>query len=60
MRAYYAEYSGQMVVTYASAQQCISCYGEGSMPEVNADGKPVRSKCFLCQGTKWQRSIKAY
>tara|TARA_R110002072_G_scaffold228234_13_gene385461 strand:+ start:52059 stop:53552 length:1494 start_codon:yes stop_codon:yes gene_type:complete len=60
LRAYYAEYSGQMVVTYASVQQCISCYGEGTTPEVNGDGKPVRSKCFLCQGTKWLRSFKAY
>lgn len=60
LRAYYAEYSGQMVVTYASAQQCISCYGEGTTPEVGADGKPARSKCFLCQGTKWLRGFKAY
>lgn len=60
LRAYYAEYSGQLVVTYASVQQCISCYGEGTTPEVGGDGKPVRSKCFLCQGTKWLRSFKAY
>jgi hypothetical protein len=60
LRAYYAEYSGQMVVTYASVHQCISCYGEGTTPEVGGDGKPVRSKCFLCQGTKWLRSFKAY
>ena len=60
LRAYYAEYSGQMVVKYASVQQCISCYGEGTTPEVGGDGKPVRSKCFLCQGTKWLRSFKAY
>lgn len=60
LRAYYAEYSGQLVVKYASVQQCISCYGEGTTPEVNAEGKPVRSKCYLCQGTKWLRSFKAY
>lgn len=60
LRAYYAEFSGQLVVRYASVQQCISCYGEGTTPEVNQAGKPVRSKCFLCQGTKWLRSFKAY
>lgn len=60
LRAYYAEYSGQLVVKYAAVQQCISCYGEGTTPEVGGDGKPVRSKCFLCQGTKWLRSFKAY
>ena len=60
LRSYYAEFSGQMVVTYASAQQCISCYGEGSTPEVDTQGRPTRKKCFLCQGTKWTRSFKAY
>jgi len=60
LRSYYAEYSGQMVVDYASARKCISCYGEGSTPEVDAQGKPTRKKCFLCQGTKWTRSFKAY
>ncbi len=60
LRSYYAEFGGQMVVDYASAQQCISCYGEGSTPEVDGQGKPVRKKCFLCQGTKWTRSFKAY
>src|SRR5690606_19069823 len=53
LRAYYGEYSGQMVVTYASVQQCYSCYGEGTTPDVNSEGKPVRSKCYMCQGTKW-------
>ena len=24
------------------------------------DGKPTRTKCFLCQQTKWLRSFKAY
>lgn len=60
LRSYYAEFGGQMVVDYASAQPCISCYGEGSTPEVDAQGRPVRKKCFLCQGTKWTRSFKAY
>ena len=46
LRAYYAEYSGQLKVTYATAQQCISCYGSGSTPEIGPEGKMVRI-CLL-------------
>lgn len=60
LRAYYAEFGGQLVVTFATVSPCISCYGEGNVPEIGGDGKLVRNKCFLCQGTKWLRSFKAY
>lgn len=61
LRAYYAEFgSGQMVLTYQSVAECVSCYAEGTTPEVGGDGKMVRTECFLCQGTKWLRSFKAY
>ena len=60
LRAYYAEYGGELKVTYATAQQCISCYGAGNTPEMGEDGRMVRMKCYLCQNTKWVRSFKAY
>jgi len=60
LRAYYAEFGGQLKVTFASLQPCISCYGEGTTPEMGPDGKMVRQKCFLCHNTKWLRSFKAY
>ena len=60
LRSYYAEFGGQLVVDYASTQDCISCYVDGSTPGVDTQGKPVRNKCFLCQGTKRTRSFKAY
>lgn len=60
LRAYYAESGGQLVITFAAVQPCISCYGEGSTPEMGPDGKMVRSKCFLCHSTKWLRTFKAY
>lgn len=60
LRAYYAEFGGQLVLTYQSVSPCISCYGEGTTPEVDGEGKLVRNKCFLCQSTKWLRSFKAY
>ncbi|MFN3240528.1 MAG: hypothetical protein ACE37K_03345 [Planctomycetota bacterium] len=60
LRAYYAEYGGQLKVKFATAQQCISCYGAGTTPEIGPEGKMVRMKCYLCQNTKWVRSFKAY
>jgi hypothetical protein len=60
LRAYYAEFGGQLVVTFQTVSPCISCYGEGSTPDMGPDGKMTRQKCFLCQGTKWLRSFRAY
>jgi hypothetical protein len=61
LRAYYAEYSGQLVVTFAWVTPCLNCQGEGTLPEMDpTTSKMVRNKCFLCQGTKWLRSFKAY
>jgi hypothetical protein len=60
LRAYYAEFGGQMVVTFATVSPCISCSGEGTVPELGGDGRIVRNKCFLCHDTKWLRSFKAY
>lgn len=60
LRAYYAEFGGQLEVTYASATPCVSCYGEGTTPEMGPDGKIIRAPCFLCHDTKWMRSFKAY
>lgn len=60
LKAYYVEFGGQLVVTSASLQPCISCFGEGTTPDVGEDGKLTRTKCFLCHGSKWLRSIKAY
>jgi hypothetical protein len=60
LRAYYAEFGGQLVVKFATVMPCISCYGVGTTPEMSGEGKMTHAKCFLCQGTKWQRSFKAY
>lgn len=60
LRAYYAENGGQLKVTYAGLQPCVSCQGEGKTLEIGSDGKPMKIKCFLCHGTRWLRSFKAY
>lgn len=60
LRAYYAEFGGQLVTTIAMVEPCISCFGEGTVPEMGGDGKIQKGKCFLCHGTKWLRRFKAY
>lgn len=60
LRAYFAEFGGQMVLTYANASQCVTCYAAGTTLTMGPDGKPMRTPCFLCHGTKWLRTIKAY
>ncbi|MBL8749778.1 MAG: hypothetical protein JNK78_11505 [Planctomycetes bacterium] len=60
LRAYYAEFGGQLKISFANVSPCVSCFGEGTTPEVTGDGKMVRTECFLCQGTKWLRTFKAY
>jgi hypothetical protein len=60
LRAYYAEYGGQLKVTFATVTPCISCYGEGTIPEIGPEGKMIRNQCFLCQSTKYLRRFQAY
>lgn len=59
LRAFYAESSGTMVLTAAYLQDCPTCAGEGSLPEV-VSGKVVKQPCYLCQGTRYLRSFNAY
>lgn len=60
LRAYYAEFGGQLVLTYRSVERCISCYAAGTTLSIGTDGKMEQVPCFLCQRTKWVRSFKAY
>ncbi|HZN39088.1 MAG TPA: hypothetical protein VFD82_09805 [Planctomycetota bacterium] len=60
LRAYYAEFGGQLVLTYRSVERCMSCYALGTTTAIGTDGKMEQVPCFLCQKTKWVRSFKAY
>jgi len=60
LRAYYAEFGGQLVLTYRSVERCISCYAAGTTLSIGTNGKMEQVPCFLCQKTKWVRSFKAY
>lgn len=60
MRAYYAENGGDLVVARATLMECSSCFGEGTVVQVAAEGSKMVVKCYLCHGTKWLRSLTAY
>lgn len=60
LRAYFAEFGGQLKLTYAGLSPCVSCVGEGKTTQIGSDGKLEKVKCFLCHGTRWLRSFKAY
>jgi hypothetical protein len=60
LRAYYAEFGGQLTVTYAFTQPCVTCFGQGSISEMGQGGKVEKVKCYLCHGTKWLRTFTAY
>ncbi|HLQ36446.1 MAG TPA: hypothetical protein VK348_01495 [Planctomycetota bacterium] len=60
LRAYYAEFGGDLKVTIAYLQPCIACYGEGTVTELGGDGKVQKVNCYLCHKTKWLRSFRAY
>jgi len=47
-------------VSAAFVQPCVSCYGVGTIPEAGMDGKVVNVKCYLCRGTKWLRTFRAW
>ncbi|MEC7584440.1 MAG: hypothetical protein VYE77_08985 [Planctomycetota bacterium] len=60
LRAYYAEFGGDLVVKSAFAQPCLVCSGTGMLSDLGPGNKVIRVKCYLCQGTKFLRSFKTY
>ena len=60
LRAYYAEFGGDLVVKSAYAQPCLACSGAGMLSALGPGNKVIRVKCYLCQGTKFLRSFKAW
>ncbi|MEI6128739.1 MAG: hypothetical protein WCR59_01610 [Planctomycetota bacterium] len=60
LRAYYGEFSGQLTVTSAFTQPCMTCFGQGSISELGQGNKVEKVKCYLCHGTKWLRGFTAY
>jgi hypothetical protein len=61
LRAYYAEFGGKLVLSAAYTQPCFACSALGTQTEMDTQSnKVVKVKCYLCHGTKWARTFKAY
>lgn len=58
LKALYAEFSGDMEITFASASVCPTCSGSGEVASSDTAGNR-RVKCGTCQGVKYRRSIRA-
>ena len=60
LRAYYAEHGGDLLVYRARVVPCINCIGSGQIEQLGTSGGVVAVECFLCHGTKFMRTIRAY
>ncbi len=59
LRVYFAEYGGQMEITAAHAAPCGNCNGQGQTTTLGSAGRPQKSKCPVCHGTKYTRLVRA-
>src|SRR5262249_29415795 len=60
LRAYYAEYGGQLKTTHAFLSPCQGCSGLGTVSQPAEGNKIEKIPCYVCHATKWVRSFKAY
>lgn len=61
LRAYYAEFGGKLTMVSAYTQPCFACSALGTQTEFDQQtNKVLKVKCYLCHGTKWTRTFKAY
>jgi hypothetical protein len=59
IRAYYAEFGGDLEVTHASVDECLTCAGQGTIATLSDVGQSRNVKCPTCQGTRFKRAIRA-
>jgi len=60
LRAFYAEFSGQLTMRIPYVSSCSICYGRGGLVSIGGNGKESQSKCQACHGLKYNRSFKAF
>lgn len=60
LRAFYGEYGGDLVMRGASILPCHTCGAAGQISQLGPGNKMIQVKCYLCQGTKYTRSFRAY
>jgi len=59
LRAYYAEFGGDLELVKAYVKPCVHCAAKGVEETLSMEGKRVSVKCFLCQGARFTRSVVA-
>lgn len=60
LRAYYAEFGGDLVVVNAHLNPCVTCAGDGQLTVYGQTGKAQKVECPTCHGTQYRRWIRAY
>ncbi len=60
LRAYYAEFSGDLEIRHAMNQPCMRCSGAGSVLVPGPGGKIVTIDCPMCHATKFVRLFRAW
>jgi hypothetical protein len=59
LRAYFAEFGGQMEVTNAYSNPCPNCEAAGFITVLGDSGREQKQKCPVCHGTKFTRLFRA-
>jgi len=60
LRAYYAEFSGDMKIVSAHLEDCTTCGGQGKLTYYSDVGEPKNTPCTTCHGTRYKRWIRAH
>ncbi len=59
LRAYFAEFGGQMEVVLAIASPCHNCSARGTITVVGTTGREQQEPCPVCHRTRFVRSLRA-
>ncbi len=59
IKAYYAEFSGDMVLTARHVTACTNCAGSGKIASQGSIGGAQSVACGVCHGTRFTRDIRA-
>jgi len=58
LMAYYAEFSGAVMVIEARGRPCRLCDGLGYLEGINEDQEVVRVTCTTCKGLEYERLVR--
>lgn len=59
LKAYYAEFSGDMLVVGRYVSPCTNCAGSGKIAVAGVVGQAQSQDCTVCRATRFRRDIRA-